>query len=107
MTDADVEPMLICMRTTLNLDDELIARARLSTGVKEKTRLLHLGLEALIQREAARREGGQLPSAGRKSKKAPGSLPVSKARGGLAAGFVSLKEAINANDLEADRRKLL
>lgn len=43
------------MRTTLNLDDELLAQAREYTGVREKTRLVHLGLEALIQREAARR----------------------------------------------------
>jgi Arc/MetJ family transcription regulator len=43
------------MRTTINLDDELVAKARVYTGVKEKTRLIHLGLEALIQREAALR----------------------------------------------------
>lgn len=42
------------MRTTLNLDDALLAIARDYTGIKEKTRLLHMGLEALIQREAAR-----------------------------------------------------
>jgi len=54
------------MRTTLNLDDELVAKAQLYTGVKEKTRLIHLGLEALIQREAAMRLaalGGTAPSA--------------------------------------------
>jgi Arc/MetJ family transcription regulator len=45
--------MYICMRTTLNLDDELVAKARDYTGISEKTRLVHLGLEALIQREAA------------------------------------------------------
>ena len=44
----------ICMRTTLNLDDALLETAQKCTGIKEKTRLLHLGLEALIQREAAR-----------------------------------------------------
>ena len=43
------------MRTTINLDDELVAKAQVYTGVKEKTRLIHLGLEALIQREAALR----------------------------------------------------
>lgn len=46
---------MICMRTTLNLDEALLATASKYTGIKEKTRLLHLGLEALIQREAARR----------------------------------------------------
>lgn len=56
----------ICMRTTINLDDDLVARARDFTGVKEKTRLIHLGLEALIQREAALRLaalGGSAPKA--------------------------------------------
>lgn len=43
------------MRTTLNLDDELLARAQSLTGVSEKTFLLHEGLRALIARESARR----------------------------------------------------
>jgi Arc/MetJ family transcription regulator len=43
------------MRTTLILDDALIERARLLTGVQEKTALVHAGLEALIARAAARR----------------------------------------------------
>ena len=47
--------MFICMRTTINLNDELVAKAQVCTGIKEKTRLIHLGLEALIQREAALR----------------------------------------------------
>jgi Arc/MetJ family transcription regulator len=47
--------MFICMRTTINLNDELVAKAQVYTGIKEKTRLIHLGLEALIQREAALR----------------------------------------------------
>lgn len=43
------------MRTTLNLDDELLARAARLCGIREKTALLHAGLEALIARESARR----------------------------------------------------
>jgi len=43
------------MRTTLNLEDELLARAMELTGVKEKTALVRLGLEALIARECAKR----------------------------------------------------
>jgi Arc/MetJ family transcription regulator len=43
------------MRTTMNIDDDLLAKARRFTGIKEKTALVHAGLEALIQREAARR----------------------------------------------------
>lgn len=43
------------MRTTLILNEKLIDRAREATGIKEKTALVHAGLEALIAREAARR----------------------------------------------------
>jgi Arc/MetJ family transcription regulator len=43
------------MRTTLNIEDELLARAAELTGVKEKTSLVRLGLEALIARESAKR----------------------------------------------------
>ena len=43
------------MRTTLNLDDRLLDRARRLSGIAEKTALLHAGLEALIARESARR----------------------------------------------------
>lgn len=47
--------ILMHMRTTLNLDDSLLKRAIELTGIKEKTALLHMGLEALIARESARR----------------------------------------------------
>jgi Arc/MetJ family transcription regulator len=43
------------MRTTLNIDDSLLARASRLTAVKEKTQLVRLGLEALIARESSRR----------------------------------------------------
>lgn len=43
------------MRTTLNLDDALLAEAGSYAGLTEKTALLHEGLRALIQREAASR----------------------------------------------------
>ncbi len=43
------------MRTTLNLDDDLLERARRLTDIREKTALVHAGLEALIARESARR----------------------------------------------------
>ena len=53
------------MRTTVNLDDELIAEARRITGISERTRLLHEGLQALIERESSRRLarlGGSQPN---------------------------------------------
>jgi Arc/MetJ family transcription regulator len=43
------------MRTTLNIEDSLIDQAAKLTGIKEKTALVKLGLEALIARESARR----------------------------------------------------
>lgn len=43
------------MRTTLILDDELVQRAMALTGEREKTAVVHAGLEALIARESARR----------------------------------------------------
>jgi len=43
------------MRTTLALDDELIAKAEALTGVKEKSRLVREALKALIERESSRR----------------------------------------------------
>jgi Arc/MetJ family transcription regulator len=43
------------MRTTLNLDDELLQKAAELTGRSEKSLLVRLGLEALIARESARR----------------------------------------------------
>ena len=43
------------MRTTVNLDTDLLAEASLLTGMTERTALLHAGLRALIERESARR----------------------------------------------------
>jgi Arc/MetJ family transcription regulator len=54
------------MRTTLNVDDELIEQARNLTGIGEKTALVKAGLEALIARESAKRLaalGGSEPKA--------------------------------------------
>jgi len=43
------------MRTTLNIEDDLLDQASKMTGIKEKTTLVKLGLEALIARESAKR----------------------------------------------------
>ena len=43
------------MRTTLNIEDKLIDKASKMTGIKEKTALVRLGLEALIARESGKR----------------------------------------------------
>jgi Arc/MetJ family transcription regulator len=67
----------VTMRTTLNLDDELIADAQRMTGITEKTALVREGLKALIERESARRLarlGGSEPGL----KKVPRRRPDTK-----------------------------
>ncbi|MFM8633591.1 MAG: type II toxin-antitoxin system VapB family antitoxin [Planctomycetia bacterium] len=52
------------MRTTLNIDDKSLAQAARLTGVRQKTELVRLGLEALIARESSRKlaaRGGSEP----------------------------------------------
>jgi Arc/MetJ family transcription regulator len=43
------------MRTTIALDDDLIEQAQSYTGLREKSSLIREALQALIQRESARR----------------------------------------------------
>ena len=43
------------MRTTLNIDNKILENASKLTGIKEKTALVRLGLEALIARESSKR----------------------------------------------------
>ena len=65
------------MRTTIAIDDELLAKAREYTGIAETTALVREGLKVLIQREAARRLallGGSDPDA----KAAPRRRPSPK-----------------------------
>ena len=62
------------MRTTLNIDDKILEKASTLTGIKEKTSLVRLGLEALIAIESSKRlaklggtENNLLPIRRRKS----------------------------------------
>jgi Arc/MetJ family transcription regulator len=43
------------MRTTVALDDDLVAQAQSFTGLQEKSSLIREALKALIERESARR----------------------------------------------------
>lgn len=55
------------MRTTINLDDDLLAEAHRLTGIEERTVLVRAALRALIERESARRLarlGGSEPNIG-------------------------------------------
>ncbi len=54
------------MRTTITLDDELMAKAQKLTGIDEKSALIREALKVLIARESARRLallGGSEPDA--------------------------------------------
>lgn len=54
------------MRTTLALDDDLVAKAQALAGLDEKTALIREALRALIERESSRRLarlGGTEPKA--------------------------------------------
>lgn len=54
------------MRTTINIDDDLLADAEALTGIKERAALVRLALKALVAREAARQlalMGGSDPQA--------------------------------------------
>jgi Arc/MetJ family transcription regulator len=54
----------LAVRTTIVLDDDLVAEAQELTGIKEKSALVHAALTAMIEREAARRLarlGGSAP----------------------------------------------
>jgi len=55
LTNAYAEGILRCMRTTLNIDEAILSRASELTGVREKTALVRMGLEALIARASAAR----------------------------------------------------
>lgn len=52
------------MRTTITIDDELLARASMLTGITDRTPLIRESLKAIIARESARRLallGGSMP----------------------------------------------
>lgn len=66
------------MRTTLNIDDELLATASRLTGITEKTALVREGLRLLVQRAAAKRLaalGGSDPDAKAPPRRRPPHVP--------------------------------
>jgi Arc/MetJ family transcription regulator len=75
---------LMHMRTTLNLDDDLMNRAIHLSGIAEKTAVIHAGLEALIARESARRLarlGGTMPALAIPPRRRPRAAHPVKRRG--------------------------
>jgi Arc/MetJ family transcription regulator len=64
------------VRTTLALDDELVAKAKAFTGLQEKSSLVREALKALIERESARRLarlGGSEPRLKTRRRRRPAS----------------------------------
>jgi Arc/MetJ family transcription regulator len=62
------------LRTTVNLDDDLLTRAAELTGITDRTALLREALTTLIQRESARRLallGGTFPEAAAAPRRRP------------------------------------
>lgn len=71
------------MRTTVTLDDELLAQAGQALGISERSVLLHEGLKLIVQREAARRLallGGSAPDFQPASRRRPPIAPSGPAR---------------------------
>jgi Arc/MetJ family transcription regulator len=59
-----LQPAGAAMRTTVTLDEALLAEAAEAAGIQERSLLLHEGLKLIVQREAARRLallGGSAP----------------------------------------------
>lgn len=53
------------MRTTINIDDDLLAKATKLTGPMDRSAMVREGLKALIERESAKRLarlGGSQPA---------------------------------------------
>jgi Arc/MetJ family transcription regulator len=78
--------ILVHMRTTMIINDALLARAMKLTGLTEKTAVVHAGLEALVARAAAARlarlggsDARAEPGARRRSE-AVSKTPTRKAR---------------------------
>lgn len=72
------------MRTTITLDDELLARAGEVMGTTERSALLHEGLRLIVQREAARRLialGGTMPAAQAAPRRCPTPARARRAPG--------------------------
>jgi len=75
MPDLMIITGAISMRTTIVLDDDLLAEAQEYTGITEKSALIRAALKSLVEREAARRLarlGGSDPHA----KAAPRRRPL-------------------------------
>ena len=69
------------MRTTIALDDELVAQAQEYTGLKEKSALVHEALKSLIARESGRRLATHRPLNLRRPRRTDQSRQIRPPRG--------------------------
>lgn len=68
----------VALRTTINIDDELLAKASRLAGPLDRSAVVHEGLRALIQRESARRLarlGGSEPALKAAPRRRAGTKP--------------------------------
>lgn len=75
------------MRTTITLDDDLLQQAEAAIGTTERSVVLREALQALVQREAARRLiqlGGSVPDAPLPPRRRP--VNASRSHGGKGVG---------------------
>jgi Arc/MetJ family transcription regulator len=66
--------ILICMRTTLDIDETLVRQALKETGAKSKTDVIEMGLKLVLEREARKRIKllrGRLPAIERVPRRRP------------------------------------
>lgn len=72
------------MRTTVTLDDKLLAQASEAMGISERSVLLHEGLKLIVQRDAARRLaalGGSAPNLKLPPRRRSAPAPTARATG--------------------------
>ena len=66
--------ILVCMRTTLDIDETLVRQALKETGAKSKTDVIEMGLKLVLEREARKRLKilrGRLPAIERIPRRRP------------------------------------
>lgn len=51
----DVDGIIICMKKTLHIDEQLLRDAKAASGARTDTETIRLGLEALVRRSAYER----------------------------------------------------
>lgn len=95
------------MRTTITLDDDLLATAIRLTGITDRTPLIRESLKAIIAREASRRLallGGSMPDIELTPRRRPDLEPEPASKPDVAASGAAAKSPADTS-AQANRRK--